>query len=238
MVSEKRLRGVIERYPRPPEPLRRARKRFRSKSEFRKGLAACPHPRPLKSLIAITRIFGPAKARRGQRGGKPRLGHVEQGSQHGDAGPGARFRNRGKTVKPAAALQAHEESLGLIVEMVRGDEPRNVMSMAIGGHEVVAGFSRALLQTSALRLDSPPGENHMRQAKALRHPRHHCRFLARFGAEPVIDRQYREVRLRPAFGAPPRHEVEQRRAVGATRHRQRKPGETRQGREGRSRLAR
>ena len=99
------------------------------------------------------------------------------------------------------------------------------MRMAIGGHEIVARLSRALLQAAALTCALRPGENRVAETESRRHTRHHRCFLARFGAEPVIDRQHREVWLCLAFGAPLSHEVEQSHAVGAPRYRKRKPGE-------------
>jgi hypothetical protein len=78
----------------------------------------------------------------------------------------------------------------------------------------------------------------MRQAESLRHARHQRRFLARFGAESVVDRQHSKVWLSLAFRTPLGHEVEQRHAVGAPGHGKRKPGKAGEGRESGSRFAR
>ena len=163
--GEKCLRGIIERRPCAPEPPRRACERFRREPELRQRFAVSAHPRALEALIAIARILGPAKTRRGQRGSKPGLRHVEQRPQHGDAGPHALLGNGGKAVEPAAALEPHEEGLGLIVEVMRGDERRNVMRMAIGGHEIVARLTRALLQAAALTCALRPGENRVAETE-------------------------------------------------------------------------
>ena len=232
------MRGIVERGPCAPEPPRRARQRLRREPELRQRIAVGAHPRTLEALIAIARILGPAKTRRDERGGKPRLRHVEQRPQHGDAGPHALLGDGGEAVEPAAALEPHEEGLGLIVEVMRGDERRNVMRMAIGGHEVVARLPRALLQAAALTCALRPGENRMGETESLRHARHHRGFLARFGTEPVVDRQHGEVWPCLAFGAPLSHEVEQSHAVGAARHGKRKSGEADQRSESGPRFAR
>ena len=202
-----------------------ARARRSRRAERASPSAVSPHPRALEALIAIARILGPAKTRRDERGSKPGLRHVEQRPQHGDAGPHALLGDGGKAVETAAALEPHEEGLGLIVEVMCGDERRNVMRMAIGGHEIVARLTRALLQAAALTCALRPGENRVAETGTLRHARHHRCFLARFGTEPVVDRQHSEIWLCLAFGAPLSHEVEQSHAVGAPRHRKRKSGE-------------
>ena len=76
------------------------------------------------------------------------------------------------------------------------------------------------------------------QAEACSHPRHHRGFFARARAKPVIDREHRDLSRERVLGTRVRHEVEQRHAVGAARHRKRKPGEADEGREGGTRLAR
>ena len=112
------------------------------------------------------------------------------------------------------------------------------MRMAIGGHQIVARLTRALLQAAALTCALRPGENRVTEAETLRHARHHRCFLARLGTEPVVDRQHSEVWLCLAFGAPLSHKVEQSHAVGAPRYRKRKSGEADQRREGGLRFAR
>jgi len=142
------LRGSVERRPCPPEPSRRACERFRREPELRQRFAVSAHACALEALIAIARVLGPAKTRRDERGGKPGLRHVEQRPQHGDAGPHALLGDGGKAVEPAAALEPHEEGLGLIVEVMRGDERRNVVRMTA----TMIGGMRAptLLVTSAI----------------------------------------------------------------------------------------
>ena len=61
--------------------------------------------------------------------------------------------------------------------------------------------------------------------RSCSHPRHHRGFFARARAKPVIDREHRELWRWLAFGTRVSHEVKQSHAVGAARHRKRKPGE-------------
>ena len=65
----------------------------------------------------------------------------------------------------------------------------------------------------------------MSQAEACSHPHHHRGFFARARAKPVIDRQHRDLSRELVLGTRVRHEVKQRHAVGAARHRERKPVE-------------
>ena len=139
-----RLGRLIEGRARAPETPRRACQGGRRKAELRQGIAASPQARPLEARILIARILRKRDTLGVERGDEPRLGHVEQGTQHGNAGPATALRNRGKPVQPAATRQPHEHSLGLIVEMMGGDDCRDVMGVAVARHEIVARDPRCL----------------------------------------------------------------------------------------------
>ena len=140
----------VERGARAPQALRRARQRLGVSPSFASASWLARTLARSKRGSALLGSSAKADARLRQRGGEPRLGHIEQRTQHGDPGPGAHLRDRGKPVEPAAALEPHEEGLGLIVEMMRRDQSRDVMGMAIGRHEVVARLPRAGLNASLL----------------------------------------------------------------------------------------
>ena len=144
---EEILRGIVERLARAAEPPCRQRQRLGREPERRKRVGAAAHPRALEARIDVARVGDERDAGRIERGHEPRLRHIEQRPEHGDTGPGAPLGDRRQAVETAAALEPHQEGLGLVVDCVGGDERRNVVGMAIGGHEIVARGAGSGLKT-------------------------------------------------------------------------------------------
>ncbi len=156
MRREEILRGLVECLACAPQATRRKRQRLRREPERFERFGASPHPRALEARIDIARVGDKGDTCLVQRGDEPRLRHIEQGPEDGDSRPCASLRDRRQAIETAAALEPHQEGLGLVVEMVRGDERRNVVGMAIGRHEIVARGARSCLKACRCEVPVPP----------------------------------------------------------------------------------
>ena len=170
----------VERLARAPQAPRRQRQRLGREPERRECVGAATHPRALEARIADcsgrrrTRCRPPQAWRRGAPSAH------RAAAEHGDPRPCASLGDRRQAVETAAALEPHQEGLGLIVQMMRGDERRNVVGMAIGGHEIVPRGAGSAPEDRAGRAASLlPGEDGMGQAERRRHAPDQFRLPAR-----------------------------------------------------------
>ena len=135
--------------------------------------------------------------------------------RHRAAGHEARFAHPGQAGQAAAAVEPHQQRLGLVVGMVRGEDRRKVALPGPVGQRSVACLARFALQVAA-----GDGDFEDRAGNAARRAclGHHRAFARAFRPQAVVDGGHFEPAWHGRLG-----EQQHRQAVGTAGYRKPQP---------------
>src|SRR5262249_37216671 len=146
---------------------------------------ACPREAP----VVVHRILGPARdPGRAEGGAEPGPGHAQQRTEQPAMPQLAHAAHRGEALDAAAALEAQEERLGLIVPVMGDEEVEAAARAAPGVERAVAGLARRRLQVAYAERRGQV-QRRLLEAALGAVAGDQSRLLGGFGAERVIDGQ-------------------------------------------------
>jgi len=189
-------------------------RRTAGESRQRRRVEALVGDQPAQAGAGEAQVFVGGIANIGEtarlaKGDELRLGEPEQRARDLDLAAPAARRHAGEPGDAGATQQPEQHGLGLIVEMMRGDDDGRADPPRLGGKQIVARRARALLQPRR-RLFALPDQRCVRDAEARAELRHRRRFRRAFRSERVVDGGGVEL------GAGPfRRHRQQRRRIGA-----------------------